>query len=95
MNNISMRAMPQSFCERSETMMGVGRKPMDEEENVSSSQDPTEDLKQYRQFMNDLNTQNKSGQNVHASIIAGMPASQQHAAGHKSLGNLHSNSSYG
>jgi len=52
-----MRAMlPQSFCERSETMVDGGRKPMDEEENVSSSQDPTEDLKQYKQFMSDLNT---------------------------------------
>lgn len=45
--------------------------------------------------MNDLNTQNKSGLIAHASIIADMPTSQQHAAGHKSLGNLHSNASYG
>ena len=56
-------------------MMDGGHKPMDEEENVSSSQDPTEDLKQYKQFMNDLNTLNKSGQNPHAPIIAGVPAS--------------------
>jgi len=48
--------MPQSFCERSETMMEGGRKPMDEEENVCSSQDQNEDLKQYKQFMNDLHT---------------------------------------
>ena len=39
---------------------------MDEEENVSSSQDPTEDVRQYRQFMNDLHTYNHSSQNPQA-----------------------------
>lgn len=42
-------------------MVDGGVKSMDEEENLSSSQEPAEDQKQYKNYMNDLSTANKSG----------------------------------